>query len=269
MNELQIITQNNERVLTTARLAEQYGTTERRVSENFNANKSRYTEGKHYYCLEGKTLKDFKNNYGISVSVGERTAKLYLWTEKGALLHAKSLNTDKAWQVYEFLVDNYFNPKQKSNTASITDHITEIKIRASADRAAAMKMNAENRRLKLLLEHPHLQDLSPIAKQVFALKSIEDTTGTSVSNVLPECGELYGAGQLAERWTKEFGVKVTANMLGKLANAHGLKDDKHGIVAMDKSPNSSKEIPSFRYNRKGADELKVLAMEHYGIKISK
>lgn len=148
-----------------------------------------------------------------------------------------------------------------------TDRLSEIKIRASADRAAAMKMNAENRRLKLLLEHPHLQDLSPIAKQVFALKSIEDTTGTPISNVLPECGELYGAGQLAEKWTKEFGVKVTANMLGKLANAYGLKDDKHGIVAMDKSPHSSKEIPSFRYNRKGADELKVLAMAHYGIKI--
>lgn len=127
-------------------------------------------------------------------------------------------------------------------------------------------MNAENRRLKLLLDHPNLKDLSPIAKQVFALKAVENTTGTPVSNVLPECGELYGAGQLAERWTKEFGVKVTANMLGNLANAHGLKDDEHGIVAMDKSPHSSKEIPSFRYNRKGAVELKMLAMEHYGIK---
>lgn len=267
MNELQIITHNNERVLTTARLAEQYGTAENTITKNFNRNKERYEEGKHYFCLKGSDLNAFRTKGQIVISSKQNT--LYLWTEKGALLHAKSLNTDKAWQVYEFLVDNYFNPKQKSNTASITDHITEIKIRASADRAAAMKMNAENRRLKLLLEHPHLQDLSPIAKQVFALKSIEDTTGTSLSNVLPECGELYGAGQLAERWTKEFGVKVTANMLGKLANAHGLKDDKHGIVAMDKSPNSSKEIPSFRYNRKGADELKVLAMEHYGIKISK
>ena len=36
---------------------------------------------------------------------------LYLWTEKGALLHAKSLNTDKAWEVYDYLVDFYFGAK--------------------------------------------------------------------------------------------------------------------------------------------------------------
>lgn len=33
---------------------------------------------------------------------------IYLWTEKGAFLHAKSLNTDIAWEVYDKLVDNYF-----------------------------------------------------------------------------------------------------------------------------------------------------------------
>ena len=37
----------------------------------------------------------------------------YLWTEKGALLHAKSLNTDKAWEVYDYLVDFYFRAKEK------------------------------------------------------------------------------------------------------------------------------------------------------------
>ena len=34
--------------------------------------------------------------------------KIYLWTESGALLHAKSLNTDKAWEVYDRLVETYF-----------------------------------------------------------------------------------------------------------------------------------------------------------------
>lgn len=106
MNELQVITHNNERVLTTARLAEQYGTTEKRISNNFNENKNRYVEGKHYYCLAGSVLNDFKNSSRNSGTVGAKANTLYLWTEKGALLHAKSLNTDKAWQVYEFLVDN-------------------------------------------------------------------------------------------------------------------------------------------------------------------
>ena len=29
---------------------------------------------------------------------------IYLWTERGAFLHAKSLNTDKAWEVYDCFV---------------------------------------------------------------------------------------------------------------------------------------------------------------------
>ena len=49
---------------------------------------------------------------GKNALVANRAAHLYLWTEKGALLHAKSLNTDKAWQVYDYLVDFYFRAKE-------------------------------------------------------------------------------------------------------------------------------------------------------------
>ena len=38
---------------------------------------------------------------------------LYLWTEKGAFLHAKSLNTDSAWEVYDRLVETYFTAREK------------------------------------------------------------------------------------------------------------------------------------------------------------
>ena len=41
--------------------------------------------------------------------------KIYLWTESGALLHAKSLNTEKAWEVYEYLVDTYFRYRELSD----------------------------------------------------------------------------------------------------------------------------------------------------------
>lgn len=40
------------------------------------------------------------------------TNKLYLWTEKGTFLHAKSLNTDVAWEVYDRLVESYFRVRQ-------------------------------------------------------------------------------------------------------------------------------------------------------------
>lgn len=110
MNELQITEFKNIRVLTTQQIAEAYGTDSKVISNNFNRNKERYVEGKHFVCLEGEELKQFKTNHQFDES--SKINKLYLWTEKGAFLHAKSLNTDEAWAVYENLVDTYFNRKK-------------------------------------------------------------------------------------------------------------------------------------------------------------
>ena len=114
MTDIQVIEQQGLRVLTTAQLAECYETTERRISENFNANKERYEEGKHYIVLEGEEKRDFLNR--TEIPYGSRAAKFYLWTERGALLHAKSLNTDKAWEAYEKLIEVYFRA-QKAQAA--------------------------------------------------------------------------------------------------------------------------------------------------------
>ena len=111
MNEITIVEYQNQRVLLTSQLAKSYETTTRRISENFNANKERYVEEKHFYCLEGDALRNFRANTEIT-DLPSNINKLYLWTEKGALLHAKSLNTDKAWEVYDRLVETYFRAKE-------------------------------------------------------------------------------------------------------------------------------------------------------------
>ena len=108
MNELQITEFKNIRVLTTQQIAEAYGTDGKVISYNFNHNKERYVEGKHYIRLEGDDLKAFREIHDLPSNLN----KFYLWTEKGAFLHAKSLNTDEAWAVYENLVDTYFNRKK-------------------------------------------------------------------------------------------------------------------------------------------------------------
>ena len=110
MNGLEVVEYKDIRVLTTQQIAEAYGSDVKVISNNFNRNKERYMEGKHYICLEGEELRKFKTIHQFDES--SRINKLYLWTEKGAFLHAKSLNTDTAWAVYDQLVDNYFE-KQK------------------------------------------------------------------------------------------------------------------------------------------------------------
>jgi uncharacterized protein YukE len=110
---LRVIEQNGQRVLTTQQLAEAYGTDMERIQVNFNRNKERYKEGKHFILLQGNELKQFKATYQIDNQLKFAT-KLYLWTEKGAWLHAKSLNTDEAWEAYERLVDEYYNVKENA-----------------------------------------------------------------------------------------------------------------------------------------------------------
>ncbi|MCU5754393.1 ORF6C domain-containing protein [Lactococcus lactis] len=111
MNELQITELNGQRVLTTQQIAEGYGARTRTIVDNFNNNRNRFEEGKHFILLEGEYLRVFKReneNFGFAQNIN----KLYLWTEKGALLHAKSLGTDEAWDMYDILVDTYFKVQE-------------------------------------------------------------------------------------------------------------------------------------------------------------
>ena len=93
MNELAVTEYKEIRVLTTQQIADAYGSNADTITKNFNRNKDRYVEGKHYICLKGDELRAFKANGQIDLLPNIHT--LYLWTEKGTFLHAKSLNTDK------------------------------------------------------------------------------------------------------------------------------------------------------------------------------
>lgn len=100
------------RVLTTKQIAEAYGASKDKIIYNFNYNKNRYILGKHYIEVKGEELRRLKTTCENQMSL-KYTKSLYLWTEKGALLHAKSLNTDRAWEVYDYLVDFYFRAKEE------------------------------------------------------------------------------------------------------------------------------------------------------------
>lgn len=113
MKDLIPIEHENQRVLTTEQLAEVYECEPKNIRMNFANNKDHFIEGKHYYKLEGETLRRFKNdtkNIGI---VGNRVNILYLWTKRGASRHSKMLGTDKAWEMFDMLEENYFNPVPK------------------------------------------------------------------------------------------------------------------------------------------------------------
>lgn len=112
---IQIVEYKEERVLTTDQLAQAYECDKQQVMQNFNNNKDRFEEGKHYFRLEGEELKAFKNCFeNIEVvGIGKRAPFAYLWTRRGASRHCKMLGTDKAWEMFDRLEENYFDKHEQ------------------------------------------------------------------------------------------------------------------------------------------------------------
>lgn len=107
------------RVITTEYLAKVYGTAPTNIKSNFNYNKDRFLEGKHYFRLTGIELRTFKENRVANSDpvTNSRAREVILWTERGAMRHAKMLETEKAWEVFETLEDCYFSQKAKQKKA--------------------------------------------------------------------------------------------------------------------------------------------------------
>lgn len=98
-------------VVTTSVLAHLYGTDDVRIRQNYDRNADRFVPGKHFIKVEGAELKDLKNSVSQSYSVEiihKQARSVMLWTERGAARHAKMLDTDKAWEMFEALEDSYF-----------------------------------------------------------------------------------------------------------------------------------------------------------------
>lgn len=120
-----IIRFKNVPVVTTAQLAEFYGVDVKNIQQNFKRNASRFIQGKHYFKIEGDELREFKHKPSLRGLVDDNKATeshlvspnakhLIVWTERGAARHAKMLDTDHAWDVFERLEDCYFNQEPKA-----------------------------------------------------------------------------------------------------------------------------------------------------------
>lgn len=96
-------------VVTTEMLADFYGTDIDNIRQNFSRNSDRFIQGKHYFKIEGIELKEFKNSVTNCHAVKKGARTVNVWTERGAARHAKMLDTDQAWEVFEQLEDCYFH----------------------------------------------------------------------------------------------------------------------------------------------------------------
>lgn len=191
MQNLIPVEYQTQRILTTKQLAEVYQTTEGNISNNFNNNMDHFTEGKHYYLLEGEALREFKrNSYGIGIA--PNVNKLYLWTDRGANRHCKILDTDKAWEQFDNLEETYFKVKESALPQPQDSYMIEDPI----ERAKAWIKEAEQRKSMQL----QLEEQRP--KVIFA-EALEVSNNTiligELAKILRQNGIEIGQNRLFEK----------------------------------------------------------------------
>lgn len=112
-------------VVTTEMLAKAYGCDTENIRKNFNRNRERFVEGKHFFMLTNGDLRKFRDCVtNCHAQIPARTRNLTLWLERGAARHAKMLNTDQAWDVFEMLEETFFRvvkPQPATLTPSTAD----------------------------------------------------------------------------------------------------------------------------------------------------
>lgn len=230
MNEITPIEMNNQRILLTSQLAEFYGATEKVISNNFNNNKSRYKEGRDYFCLEGDALKQFKRE-SENLGIAPNANKLYLWTEHGALLHAKSLGTDEAWKVYGQLVDTYFQARE---TAIALPSPESQKATAQLKRADAMLKNANRKAAEFLHKVMTEAGVEPVRKVKAVQAIMGGESASHVDDGLTVERPTYSAEQIAAK----------LGILSKAGKPHG--QAVGAILSMLNIPDGEKELAPYQ-----------------------
>ncbi len=196
MDQLTVLEFNNERILTTKQLAFIYQTDVNNVQKNFSNHKSKFVEGKHYFFLEGEELRSFKRDLNNIQLVPNNVNQLYLWTERGANRHCKILDTDKAWEQFDYLEETYFNAREQqlpnnlfgqieliaagatnlNNRVSKLEHVIEEQLTIDFGQQRVIE-KAKGRRIYFLWERGHIdKEVHGTTRKLFGLlgKNLKD-----------------------------------------------------------------------------------------------
>ena len=105
------------------------------------------------------------------------------------------------------------------------------------------------RTIILALEHTTLSD---VAKETAIITSAETLTGISIG-YRPQIEQTtYSAKELGDV------LGISANRVGRIANAHGLKTKEYGLYYLNKSQHSDKQVEHFRYFEKSIDKFRAI-----------
>lgn len=209
-----------------------------------NRNRKRFKDGIDILDLKQIVPSNLFSKYGFTKAQWGNANHIYLLSERGYAKLLKIMDDDKAWDIYDELVDNYFNMRVaiKENKPAIVNQ----------ERLAIMKDNSATRRANMLYKIAMATE-STSSKEALLAKAAEVLTGEMTIPVMGK--KTYTATDIA----KECGI--SAQKVGKIANRLGLKADqpgqnKYGRWANSKSRYSDKEVPQWLYFEDGRKAVK-------------
>lgn len=213
------------------------------INRRINDNRKRFKDGIDIidFLNGSEPFRKFAEDNGFIGS--NRTQHVYLLSERGYAKLLKILEDDKAWEIYDELVDNYFNMRQAIKTDSA--------IGLKGKRLAIMEENAKTKQAQLLFKVATGTASNSARERIFAHIATE-LTG---EKFIPEIQEK-------EFIAKEVGdeLGITANKVGRIANILDLKAEQpgknqFGRWAMSKSQYSNKEVAQWLYYQAGVNKI--------------
>ena len=94
--------------------------------------------------------------------------------------------------------------------------------------------------------------LSDVAKETYIITSAETLTGVYLGYRPQIERTTYSAKEVGDM------LGISANRVGRIANAHGLKTEEYGLYYLNKSQHSDKQVEHFRYFENAIDKLKSI-----------
>lgn len=234
----------NKKSMLVRDIALIHGTDIRTINQAINRNRDRFKDGVDIIDLKSKqnfeiTLRDLE----FTQNSINRSKHIYLLSERGYAKLLKILDDDKAWDIYDELVDNYFNMRVaiKENKPSLVQQ----------ERLKIMKDNAATRKANLLFKIA-MESGSESSKQMMLARAAKELTGEMVLPIMQE--KYYSATEVGKQ------IGLNRAQVGTIANRIGIKaeqpgQNKYGRWANSKSPYSDKEVPQWLYTKAGMKEI--------------
>lgn len=200
-----------------------------------------------------KRYQDRLDRFSVTTKLVGTDGKKYetvIYNEKGIYEIIRHSKQPKANAFYDWVYD-LLSKLRKGEYQVIQPQTEQDKLQIQKQRAEAMLLNAKTRQAKLIVEMQKNNALSPVAVELLGVNALEVLTNKD-TGYKPQVEKTYTATEIA----KQLGI--TANKVGRIAKAHGLKTDEYGIWALDKARHSDKQIPSFRYYENAIQKIKEL-----------